>query len=416
METAAFVFPKNLAELLARLNAMSSGLEELRELLGSGIKCRWERDGEDESSFRRVVLTAHERFADHTRMLTKQCNGLVLHKCDGQWRVVSMPPSGFNSEFGLKQLERDRAKYTVYDVRDGTIVTLYWYPDTGGILQPCLSSTNGYDVTNHCRVGDITYMQALLAATAKYPNVDINALDKTRSYTLGFRNERYHPLADARAPTLWLVQINDLSGGLPIPITVDIGIPLQLPITLSTNNLSKTITELSNTSIDKYLRGSQAHYGFIFRSLTGGSDYIVKSQLTRKLEVLFYDNPRKKGILTPAGHEKYFALKAFLRYNDRALFTQLFPQFKPLHKLFTKTFADLTSRVVFLLKSGKQLHVVVDETTPTDKAIDAVAAVMVQHIENTNAINIADEHSRKIIEDFILTPTYLDWYYSALML
>ncbi len=426
-----FVFPGNLFDLLARLNASGiAGDEEaiayLRSLLGSGIISRCERRGDAENKLHRVILTAHDRFADHSRELTKQCNGLVLAFDTGIWRVVSMPPSGFNQQFSIKKLGNDAndsrsPKYTVYDVRDGTIVTLYWYNNAEGVPTACLSTTNGYDVSNHCRVGDTTYMQAMLNAAAAYPKFNIDALDKTRSYTLGFRDARYHPLVDAKLPNLWLVQITDLSSGMPIMITIDIGIPLQLPVTInSARSLSQTITELSDASVDKYLRTGQAHYGYIFRSRTGGNDYIVKSRLLRKLEVLFYDNPKHaRGktatateILTPARHEKYFALKAFLRYDDRDLYVKLFPQHAHFHTAFTKIFSELTTRVVFLLKSGKHKEVI--STSTTNPAIDAVASVMVTHIESTNAINIMDEDSRKIIEDFILSPTYLDWYFTCL--
>ena len=410
MASTNFIFPANLSELLAAANAVpiadsELALATLRELLGSGIKSRCERikvdDTTDTMHIRRVILTAHERYADHTREITKQCNGLVLEHVDGVWKILSMPSAGFVPRGSIKGL--DLSKYQIYDIRDGTIVTLYWY---NGV--PCLSSTNGYDVSNHCRVGDVTYMAALRDAAG----INLDALDRNYSYTMGFRHSAYHPLADKKLPKIWLVRVTDLATGLPVD--VDIGIPTQSPTVLITANPAQAISDLNKYALDQYLRTGTAHYGFILRSVGKSSDFILKSQLLRKLETLFYDNPRNSSVLTPANHEKYFALRAFLRYNDRAIYTQLFPQFDHYHKSFTTVFTNLTSRVVFLLKSGKHREVISGKST-LSTSMEAVATVMVEHIENANVINIADEHSRKIIEDFILSPEYLDWYFKSLV-
>lgn len=395
---SSFVFPANLSELLTRLNADPQADNELaiaamRELLGSGIKSRCERvDGD----IKRVTLTAHEKYADYSRELTKQCNGIVLECVDGAWKVLSMPSAGFAPCGRI-----DLSNYDIYDIRDGTVVTLYWYND-----ELCLSSANGHDVSGYCRVGEVTYLDALKEALG---NINPDTLDRTKSYTLGFRNAKYHPLVDKNIPSVWLIQITDLSSGLPVRDDTDIGIPRQQP---RSDVTFKMIKELSTNSVNNYLRTGDAHYGFILRNKTNANDVIMKSQLLRKLEILFYDNPKKKDhLLTPAGHEKYFALKAYLHYNDRALYVQLFPQFKHYHKDFATTFANLTSRVVFMLKSNKHKETISDSVV---NPLDNVARVISSHIEESALINVADESCRKIIEDFIISPNYLDWYYKCL--
>jgi hypothetical protein len=96
-------------------------------------------------------LTSNRLKADFDRELTRACNGVVFEY--PSWRVLSVPTPMFNPRFRATDVSENMNSYSIYKIKDGTTVTMYYYND-----QWCLSSTNGFDVSGYQWMGPSTYM------------------------------------------------------------------------------------------------------------------------------------------------------------------------------------------------------------------------------------------------------------------
>ena len=118
-------------------------------------------------------------------------------------------------------------------VIDGTVVTIYSWTQPKKGLEWCLTSANGYDVSNLKCGGDETYAEVLFELLAKSPTflpatdlrlkrglfcvddvpLDFQTLKRGRCYTIGFRHPNFHPMA-TDPPGVWNIQSVDLASGV----------------------------------------------------------------------------------------------------------------------------------------------------------------------------------------------------------
>lgn len=453
--------PQNLTELLNRLNTEAvnvtneQSILKLRELLGSGIKIRHEyikpegdgsttaeldaeaveEDAElalatsrlNSLTMRRVILSLVKKYADYSRELTLQCNGVVLEMPGGnaiatnnnqpQWRILSTPSRAFTPTPQMRNINFN--DYDIIDLKDGTTVTLYYYDSRWN-----MSSANGFNVADMKRIGTQTYLEAFISAAESYPDFNFDILDTATSYTIGFRNSNFHPLADLTTPKMWLVQSckwDNSDGGetrAVISTTEDIGLPLQTPSQLIAADIPihKQIYKYNSTALNNYLDNKVAHYGFVLKSRTGAPNYILKSTLLTKMESILYNIPKYRGgrNLNETNYMEYVALREYLCYNRSPMFLRLLPQYKSYYQRFDAIFKKLLNKVLFLLKSsGKE--VIAMAASPADLRVSEIAAVVVKHIESTNPVSAADPQCSRIVQDFILNIKYAEWYFCKLI-
>ena len=95
-----------------------------------------------------------KRITGYTNM-QRECNGLVIDS--NTLLPLAIPIPNFISNINTKLINSyiNLNLYTVYPIRDGTIINLYYYDDKW-----CISSSRGYDVTN-LKNNKLSYIELL---------------------------------------------------------------------------------------------------------------------------------------------------------------------------------------------------------------------------------------------------------------
>jgi hypothetical protein len=176
-------------------NATVHNLNDLRLIAGPEITIHYESVAE---VLHRIVLGPTTKYI-HTP-LAAECNGVVIDA--RTWEVLALPARTVVPYHG--QLDKILPSYDIYYAHDGSVLTLYWYEGAW-----VLSSTHGYDVSRYSRLGNTKYMQAVLELAKLYPEFSLDALDHSKSYTIGVHHKEFQPL-DIDEPRLWHI----CTGGL----------------------------------------------------------------------------------------------------------------------------------------------------------------------------------------------------------
>lgn len=462
----------NLAELLIslRTNTINKTTEEafdmLQSLIGNDIRIRYEviKTSKDSSETKenyssaqggrfshlngltiaRVLLTSTRTRSNFSRELVRTCNGVVLEY--PAWKVLSVPSPMFNPSFRIADITNAISDYSIYEIKDGTTVTLYWYNDPSGTNSRwCMSSTNGFDVSNYQWMGPSTYHTALTDVAKQYPDFRVEQLDHNKSYTIGFRHNDFHPLINDPAK-MWLIQTCDLSllnGDKPelcIDVSASIGLPLQTQATLPSltgQKLMRWIQNKNESSLNKYLASARdnnranldIHYGYVLRSntladgLRANSNIILESELLKQVRFHMYNLPKRRQetvSITADNRLEYTVLRAFLSCNTKYVFLNLFPQFSEHYHKYDSLFSKLANRIIAALRNRNVRDTVFNSVRgPRTKdtmalRIDRLASALVSHIEKAGRINVLDPQGPGIILDFIMDKKYLDLYYACL--
>ena len=415
----------DIIELVATLRTsvgampLPAAIEILHQLVGPNIRVSYEAPGDDKPS--RVILTTNRTHADFRHELVRQCNGVVLEY--PTWNVLALPARMFGPPVRNRYINID--DYTIYDVKDGTTITLYWYID-----QWRLSSTNGYDVTDLRWMGDITYMQAFNEIAAAYPEFSLDKLDKNKSYTIGFRHHKFHPLL-TDPQKMWLIQTTDLaqinaqnSPGVVTDTKAELGLPLQTVPELAERSV-KWLLARNAEALDQYLStlrnniAPRIHYGYVLRSKSGGPDIILESKLLKKVRNLMYNLPKRGMYITVNIQDRleYTILRSYLNVNSHAVFKTLFPQYESYYQKYDAVFWKLANGIVANIRnrtpvgSSKPTR---RNRGPSNDVIEALAASMAARLERTTKINVMDPNSNDIVKDYLMDVRNLDMYYIQL--
>ncbi len=473
--------PCDLPELLIRLRSMPAtttdeAIAALRGLVGEHVRIRsGDNDSPTDDSTRphhpptstRILLTAAKERADFSHKLIRQCNGVVLEY--PSWKVLSIPSCIVNTNFSLGAAIKHAADYVLYDIKDGTTVTLYWYepPTTTTLIDPgdtleqaleaavdelkqgpnriprwCMSSTNGFDIGRYRWMGKYTYMELVnLIVTSQYPTFNLNNLDKGRSYTIGFRHPEFHPLL-TDGPNVWLIQSCDLTAlntTTPAIITStddNIGIPIQTPAIIpglntegdpSNSAALQWIVDRNANAFAQYIETARSttpsiHYGYILRSKGGhDADLMIESELLKHIRQLMYNLPKKhsratrgkiSSVITASNRLTFAALRAYLSETTRGHFISLFPQFSEQYRSFDATFKTLADKVVTYLRR-RNIGPLQGESPMY--AVDSLAMRFASHIRSNSDINVMNVDGYSIIMNFLIDKRYIDIYYTHLV-
>lgn len=406
----------NITNMLDNIRMSNNNFEDsiaaLKSYLGKDVKVRFETPAEcnDLVVPRRILLTAERRT---TTILSKACGGLILEF--PSWKVLARPSPVISIASRTRDLSKRLHQYKIYQIRDGTVVTLYFYNNRWQ-----MASMNGFDVSTLCWIGPITYANAL-AEIMKTSGWSFDNLDTSLQYTIGFRHHNFHPLL-TDPESAWLIQIscgeNILENG-ENPLTIIQGLPWQTPITIpqftnpfgkKTDNLvwmqSQNETALSNY-ISSRCRGTEIHYGYLLRHPTD-DDFLLESSLLTFIRRSVYDLPKYDRSIASDNRMDYVILKAYLSYTHRYDFRAVFPQFDSRAKSLDNLFDKLHRCVMFRLRCT---DVIPKAPGSFGERLDTVAAMLTKEIQTFTAINVMNPDGSDIVKDFIIDPKYLDNYH-----
>lgn len=398
----------------------------------NGLRMRTERtDGANGSTIHKRVILSSDKNSDSKTRLHYECNGAVFDS--ETWECIAVPPKSFISKFNRRAVDSQLCvqNYDIYQVNDGTIVTLYYYDGSWA-----MSSSNGYDVSNLKWMGDKCYAEIvyeLLSSNEEFAEkvgvslvngkINFEKLDQDTCYTIGFRHHDFHPMkSDPQG--IWNIQavkFGTYAKGLPY-------VPYQYSYTYEELfGLTSPTLEALERSLDNSLETSSSFsqtdgvrkcgysYGYILRSKNVTfPDIIIESPLLKLVRKLVYKKPNEQvqSELTSETRSEYNAMKAFL--NESRDFLKLFPQFEPQFEQYREFTSSLIDKVLELYRK-REAESTGEEEEKQHAGIDKLAKAILNYIiESGNTFKPFDEDARTIVKDFVMRPEYATMYLAAL--
>lgn len=382
----------------------------VKPLRSKGIKVVYEPSVVSKDPKNRVgrILFSTQRFkADFRDLMVQSCGGLVIEY--KTWKMLALPPNPFNPKCALSKINID--DYTITYADDGTTVTLYYYPP---LNKWCMSTTNGYDVSDYKWSGEKTYKEVLDEVLNEYQDFSWEKLDKEASYTIGFHHPDFHPF---HAPLekekhAWLLRIwkGSISHverqGYEALHPGGIGLPYQSDNVVKAD--VKTLIERSKNSIADFIKSKHVLYGFILRkNNTSDSNHqydnvLIESYLLKKIRDIVYND--KEGLLNSHDEKyvgatnrlKYISLKSYLSIQNKEIFITLFPQFQDAYNKYKVFIEQLAQRIITNAEHSK--------TECLENDIRTVLA-------NRHKFRVSYHTSVGVVIDLISSTEWLDQYY-----
>ena len=445
----------------------------------------------------RIILSCDRRNTRVDAPLCAEANGAVIDA--RTWKHLVVPSRTFTPRPSAKDVDRGLSTpddspegvrlgtgvYDIIQVSDGTVVNLYcWDHPTKGPIW-CLSSSNGYDVSHLKWMGAKTYAEIVYELLMKHPafvaetgmtlerdylcegdmRLAFAKLDRSRSYTIGFRHGNFHPMG-ADPAGIWNIQAADLASGTPLYGPEGSGlphIPRQALYTrdviirlakaggrhgVGANGTAIQVADLDHISrtaledakaviageaptvppLPAELRDEGVHvcpfnYGFILRSRnpekTGVySDILCESPLLRRVRQLVYQRPSRqvREELDESSRLEYNALKAFLTTTNRDDFLALFPEFAPRFAIYQ----EFVDNVIHLVLHMYRQNVMApssrspEDTQPKTRTKTVARAMLTHILSYVKDFKAFHSDAQSIVHDFVVRPEYAVLYLRAI--
>lgn len=358
-----------------------------------GIRCRFEMGEEFNPATHRMLLTTVDKFTDYNEYVTTQCYGAVC----AAGKILAMPPAPFNKHASLRSVFKRRGTFRVYPAFDGTMVSLYWYGEKW-----CISTANGYEVSEYKWIGPKTYAEVVSGALATIGKTFDN-LDKGTSYTIIVRDPDWHPLLQDNRKIVLVHRYNTATGVTVGAETDSDGFPYIKAID---SPVLRDLVEWNRDSLNLFRTTHNAWYGFIVRAdwdIHGANSNIyVESHLMKSIRKMMYSY---YGVVNDK--VKYSVLRAYLHTRTAALFMDLFPQFNKTMLAIKSIINEISLSVMTAMSNVDERKRLEQSTDHRDYVIKAILGSIEQE-----KISIVDVNSIMIINDLIRSPKYIDLFAS----
>lgn len=323
----------DLKQFIAKTNKFAEDVVEFEEIiqylhksLGPiGVKFTYENIRLiDDRDITRVILSARDSSKFFNKPLVGQCGGTIIgfSKHESHWKceLLARPPNHFSNRHKFINMK----EYDVYKAEDGTTITLYWINDSW-----ILSTKNGYDVGDlewrGAKYKDV-FMEAMLATM---PDFQLESLDKSVSYTVGFCHPTHHPFrSECRAWFIFAYNIHTHT------LAENLGLPIQELVQCDDYN---ELIYNAEAAYKIYSRRGDINFGYVLRHKskyrTYKPDVFIESSLLSNIRRVLYqqsfikDVNRRRDVKKLFSHIEYAVWRSYLDINKRRLLPVLFPQY-----------------------------------------------------------------------------------------
>jgi hypothetical protein len=385
----------------------------------------------------RFVLSTNRHKANFQESLVRQANGLICQISQGDTlicKVLSTSPNDFNPRFTHDSLSRALRSYSYdfYEINDGTTVNLYWDPQhikqetTTKLVDEKLTTFKNYTLgawvygtKNAIIVDDMvwrgcTYRQVIDDVLAQYPEFSYAKLDKTKSYSFGFKHPAFHPFGQ---PAVWENTHFTESAGIGwlksawMINSESIGFPHQQKI--AELDVSTMFSKAERATSDFLKNPKNIFLGYIIRSRNDSetlelSDILIESTLWSEIRGAIYQLPFIKNKNIREKQEQnfknmtYVVLESFLDFRKRNMFITLFPQFGDYYTRYNTLVTQIVDRVI-----GKTEN-------PKNPTVDILFTRLGEIVNLTYNTSKSGKNDKKVIRHLICHPKYTDIYFNAI--
>lgn len=436
-------FPSTLREFLEELDDMKrrkiSNEDIMKRVNAVAYKhfIRIRHEFLPDNTIGRIILSYVAKTNMNRPPICTQMNGVVLDS--KTWNVLVVPPGVMNSAAPIKEIDRllSAGSYDVYEIMDGTIVTLYPY----GKNEWAIASSRGYDVSSLKWIGNFTYAEIIhdvmrkeykefcqkmgveLMVEDEMTKLVIRNLDRKYSYTIGFRHHNHHPLI-FDPEKLWLIHSLEIE---TCQIRYDQKL-MDIPMQDKYEENSVTYEQLkkkcqnSFTEAVKFIamayRGGEKvkqkykfNYGYMLKANCQVSgelkNVIIESPFLKHIKKILYEKvvpETAKKDITPANRMEYNMLRAFMTVTERDNALDTFPTWTPAFKSYSEYMKELIDMIYHCMrqKSMEDISKLPDYQCAKGK----LAIRFMNHILKHERINF-DENCKSIIRDYVIQPEYV---------
>lgn len=364
-----------------------------KTLLPLGIRFKYESlNGIENRELTRVVLVAKESSKHFNTAIVNECSGSILgfYNHEGwKCKLITRPPNCFYTKY--KHV--NAADYDVFAAEDGTTITLYWLEDRW-----ILSTKNGYDVGNlewrGAKYSDV-FMEALKNTA---PEFDLDQLNKSASYTIGFCHPTHHPFR--KESLVWFIYGYNIDTG---EVLKSPGLPEQLKIECD------DYTELiynSEAAYKEYVHKNNINFGYVLRYKYPHKnirnrykpDIFIESSLMSNIRRILYqqkfikDEKTRRVVKRQFSHIEYVIWRAYLDISKRKMLITLFPQYNST----LENFDNIIDAAVNNIVEWKPV-------TPLEESLR-------EYISNKLKLYKKTSLSKDVIKDIITSPNVIDIY------
>jgi hypothetical protein len=415
-------------------------------------------DNQNEKS--RIMFIANRFKSNFDNPMSFECNGLIVEhdKTNNKYKFLVVPIPLFNSQKLIKSeidYHYNANEYKLYKVYDGTIINLYYYNNEWKI-----STNKAYDANNLIFINNKTYKDILLEILTYYPEFSFNNLDKSKCYTLCMKYYLYHPFIENihmnnnKLIFLQSVDMNEFNNNKKLVIneTENIGLPISQQYSMNQfeslshifNSLNNEITRFKK---EKMFSNYEPIFGIILRSTNYSntknySNILIESNLMSKIRNLIYNHTFTKKLNFYNVLDKFnnmmidknyynminlISLKVFLTKKDMNLFMLLFPEYKPIMKMYDYMLKYMTKYLIKnyhifdyninnidkILKNNLTLET---NELPSDMPVNfniLNKLLLILYIDIKNKkLNLNVDEQYDIVYDYLNNVAFLDYFYS----
>lgn len=300
------------------------------------VKCE-KAEGE-----RRLILTNVRNSNDLSLQVNQICNGLVL-KYPG-FEPLSIPPPTL--AVLIKPAVIDTKTYDVVPIKDGSVVTLYWWDGEWKI-----SSVNGYEINGYTWLSNSTYESVIyeLLGDARL------ALDTNVCYNVGFSHKEFHP--SILNNEMWLVSATDRTTFEDVTAAASVIVPLASK--LKDAPPMDTLMRTNRNSRKTFQLTGQRNYGYILRGKfeTHGrwANVIIESELLRYIRNIYYQFPTRVNFKDAAERMAYINMRTYLDTPNLNDVRALQPSIDEVHASIDAKLKPLILNIVKRLRTKSRL-------------------------------------------------------------
>ncbi len=330
---------ENLKKYLRNLSNIKENKDKLSYLVNVLHQNRYLNVYNTEENLVKITLNKqNSKFPDDP--FYRIADGLLIDPKTS--KILSIPRFNIVNNFGMikKEISKDTTK--VYSLKNGTVITLYFYKK-----QWRISTRGSANANNHIWFG-VKYLDAL-NEIFKHFEISWDSFNTSCCYSLGFTHPSMHLLESEF--DLWFINAYDLD---KFNTTYDIYEYMTADTICKNNEYSKVfkmneiikkdlqvMQESNSNSVKWYTLYKRKHYGYLVE--TSNNSYFCKSLLQNTLNKYVYD------IKIDFNKDRMKFLKIYnwllTKKDKNNVFIDLFPTHKDEFKEYDTKIVDIIDKV-----------------------------------------------------------------------
>jgi hypothetical protein len=184
------------------------------------------------------------------------------------------------------------------------------------------------------------------------------ALNKSSSYTFGFKHPGRHPFRegeckiDKKQYQIWFVQSAELATG-KVERSIS-PVSKILPQEMIQIQNVRDLFRINFNAYTEFQASGKVDYGFLLRATSDDVPFncrslLLESKLLQKIRIYFYQSQYTEvSNILGISRRMYIVVRSYLKYTMRTHFITLFPQFKPAFAAIKKIIETLADTIIKL--------------------------------------------------------------------